>query len=63
MESIFYSHKYIKDSMKKLSQITESIWSEIQDRSGGESVMKENQCILDIIKEFVEKHQCNDNEF
>ena len=28
--------------MKKLSNITESIWSDIQDRSGGESVRKED---------------------
>lgn len=63
MESIFYSHKYIKDSMKKLSQITESIWSDIQDRSSGDVVRKENQWIVDIIKEFVDRHKLKDGEY
>ena len=49
--------------MKKLSQITESIWSDIQDRSAGDIVRKENQWIVDIIKEFVERHNFKDGEY
>ena len=29
--------------MKKLSKITESIWSDIQDRSTGDNVRKEDE--------------------
>ena len=49
--------------MKRLSQITESIWSDIQDRSAGESVRKENQWILDIIKEFIERHNIKEGDY
>ena len=46
--------------MKKLSQITESIWSDIQDRSSGDTVRKEdlittNEELQDKIYELYEK--------
>ena len=40
--------------MKKLSNITESIWSDIQDRSSGETVRKEDDVDLLDAQEFVE---------
>ena len=40
--------------MKKLSKLTESIWSDIQDRSGGEIGRKEDDIDLLDIKEFCE---------
>lgn len=40
--------------MKKLSNITESIWSDIQDRSSGETVRKEDE--FSSICEFVKDH-------
>lgn len=49
--------------MKKLSNITESIWSDIQDRSAGENVRKEDQWIVDIIKNFIERHNLKENEY
>ena len=38
--------------MRKLSKITESIWSDMQDRSAGDVVRKEDQWIIDLIKEM-----------
>ena len=35
--------------MRKLSKITESIWSDIQDRSMGKTVRKEDQWKMDLI--------------
>ena len=49
--------------MKKLSKITESIWSDIQDRSSGEIVRKENQWIIDLIKEFIERHHLEEKDY
>ena len=40
--------------MKKLSNITESIWSDIQDRSSGEVIRKEDDVDLLDAQEFVE---------
>ena len=40
--------------MKKLSKLTESIWSDIQDRSSGETVRKEDDIDLLNIKELCE---------
>ena len=39
--------------MRKLSKITESIWSDMQDRSAGDVVRKEDQWKIDLIKEFI----------
>ena len=44
--------------MKKLSKLTESIWSDIQDRSGGEIGRKEDDIDLLDIKEFCEYLNC-----
>ena len=40
--------------MKKLSKITESLWSEIQDRSSGKIVRREDE--FNSICEFVKNH-------
>ena len=49
--------------MRKLSKITESIWSDIQDRSSGDTVRKENQWIMDLIKEFIERHNLEEKDY
>ena len=45
--------------MKKLSKITESIWSDIQDRSAGDTVRKEDDINLMNIEDFCD--YLNDN--
>lgn len=45
--------------MKRLSNITESIWSDIQDRSSGESIRKEddvNNLDDEGLKDYITKH-------
>ena len=42
--------------MKQLSKITESIWSDIQDRSSGDVVRKEDYGKVELINEFVKRH-------
>ena len=49
--------------MRKLSKITESIWSDMQDRSSGDVVRKEDQWIIDLIKEFIERHHLRENDY
>ena len=49
--------------MRKLSKITESIWSDMQDRSAGDVVRKEDQWIIDLIKEFIERHHLKENDY
>ena len=49
--------------MKKLSKITESIWSDMQDRSAGDVVRKEDQWKIDLIKEFIERHHLRENDY
>ena len=55
IESLYFQygdffHKYIKGIMRKLSKITESIWSDMQDRSAGDTHIKEDEYIIDEIK-------------
>ena len=49
--------------MRKLSKITESIWSDMQDRSSGDVVRKEDQWKIDLIKEFIERHHLRENDY
>lgn len=49
--------------MRKLSKITESIWSDMQDRSSGDVVRKEVQWKIDLIKEFIERHHLNEEYY
>ena len=49
--------------MRKLSKITESIWSDMQDRSSGDVVRKEDQWIIDLIKEFIERHHLEEKDY
>ena len=49
--------------MRKLSKITESIWSDMQDRSSGDVVRKEDQWKIDLIKEFIERHHLNEEYY
>ena len=49
--------------MRKLSKITESIWSDMQDRSAGDTVRKEDQWKIDLIKEFIERHHLKENDY
>ena len=49
--------------MKKLSNISESIWSDIQDRSNGNVFRKEDEQIIAVIKEFVERHNLKEGEY
>ena len=49
--------------MRKLSKITESIWSDMQDRSSGDVVRKEDQWKIDLIKEFIERHNLRENDY
>ena len=49
--------------MRKLSKITESIWSDMQDRSSGDVVRKEDQWKIDLIKEFIERHHLKENDY
>ena len=68
IESLYFQygdffHKYIKDIMRKLSKITESIWSDMQDRSAGDVVSKEDQWKIDLIKEFIERHHLKENDY
>ena len=49
--------------MRKLSKITESIWSDMQDRSAGDVVRKEDQWKIDLIKEFIERHHLKENDY
>ena len=49
--------------MRKLSKITESIWSDMQDRSAGDVVRKEDQWKIDLIKEFIERHHLRENDY
>ena len=68
IESLYFQygdffHKYIKGIMRKLSKITESIWSDMQDRSSGDVVRKEDQWKIDLIKEFIERHNLKENDY
>ena len=49
--------------MRKLSKITESIWSDMQDRSSGDVVRKEDQWKIDLIKEFIERHHLEEKDY
>ena len=49
--------------MRKLSKITESIWSDMQDRSSSDVVRKEDQWKIDLIKEFIERHHLKENDY
>ena len=49
--------------MRKLSKITESIWSDIQDRSMGKTVRKEDQWKMDLIKKFIERHHLEEKDY
>ena len=49
--------------MRKLSKITESIWSDMQDRSSGDVVRKEDQWKIDLIKEFIERHNLRESDY
>ena len=49
--------------MRKLSKITESIWSDMQDRSSGDVVRKEDQWKIDMIKELIERHHLKENDY
>ena len=49
--------------MRKLSKITESIWSDMQDRSSSDVVRKEDQWKIDMIKEFIERHDLRENDY
>ena len=49
--------------MRKLSKITESIWSDMQDRSAGDTVRKEDQWKIDLIKEFIERHHLEEKDY
>ena len=39
-----------------------SIWSDMQDRSAGDVVRKEDQWIIDLIKEFIERHHLKEED-
>jgi len=43
--------------MKKLSKIDESLWSDLQNKSIGKGIRKEDESNLEPIKEFIERHQ------
>jgi hypothetical protein len=52
--------------MKRLSNITESIWSDIQDRSVGDTVRKEddvNNLDCEELKDYITKHYKSLNTF
>ena len=49
--------------MRKLSKITESLWTDIQSRSAGETTRKEDTWKLDLIKEFIERHNLKEGEY
>ena len=49
--------------MRKLSKITESIWSDMQDSSAGDVVRKEDQWKIDLIKEFIERHHLKEDDY
>ena len=42
--------------MRRLSQITESIWSDMQDRGTGDAVKNEDKWVIDAMKEFIKRH-------
>ena len=68
IESLYFQygdffHKYIKGIMRKLSKITESIWSDMQDRSAGDTHRKEDEYIIDAIKEFIKRHKIKEYEY
>ena len=45
--------------MRKLSEITESIWSDMQDRSAGDTIRKEDDVNLldsDGLYDYINKH-------
>jgi hypothetical protein len=46
--------------MKKLS---ESLWADLQDRSSGDIVRKEDAAIVEVIKEFVKRHGFREDEY
>lgn len=49
--------------MKKLSNISESVWSDIHQRSNGNTFRKEDSEIVELIKEFIEKHHIKEGEY
>ena len=49
--------------MKKLSHISESVWSDIHQRSNGNTFRKEDSEIVELIKEFIEKHHIKEGEY
>ena len=42
--------------MRKLSQIEESLWADVQSQASGESFKKEDQWIVEQMKEFIKRH-------
>lgn len=49
--------------MRKLSHIQESVWGDIRKRADGTVVKKEDQIIMDVINEFVKRHELNKDQY
>ena len=49
LEKMEYINNIKSQYMKKLSKITESIWSDIQDRSMGKTVRKEDDMFILVV--------------
>ena len=43
--------------MRKFSNICESIWMDIHRQSTGDAFRKEDQAVIDLMNEFVERHE------
>ena len=49
--------------MKKISELNESIWSDMEDRSIGDAYRQEDTVVLDTIKDFIERHELKEGEY
>ena len=49
--------------MKKLSEISESVWGDIRHKSLGKTIRQEDTWIMDLIKKFCVKHNLKDGDY
>lgn len=49
--------------MRKFSDICESVWMDIHKQSNGDSFKKEDQGVIDLMNEFIQRHNLKEGEY
>ena len=49
--------------MRKFSDICESVWMDIHKQSNGDSFKKEDQGVIDLVNEFIQRHNLKEDKY